>query len=106
MQSAKWKRQVTHLQAGQEKAGVPAGTTPVRASSGLTLPTSTGLETDSPTISLMEDVDLMRQIDLLTSENQRLNEEIKRIRKNSADGDKADRDRAAIDGTGGGGILR
>lgn len=54
----------------------------------------------------MEDVDLMRQIDLLSAENQRLNEELQRVRKDSTDRDKAERERAAIDGTAGGGILR
>ena len=76
-------------------------------SSGLALPTSSGTDdADSPTISLIGDVDLMRQVDLLTSENQRLNEELKRLRENSTEDDKAERDRAAIDGSGGGSILR
>ena len=78
----------------------------MRTSSGLTLPISSDPSNESPTVSLMEEIDLMRQIDLLTSENQRLNEELKRTRENSADESKAKRDRDAIDGTAGGSILR
>jgi hypothetical protein len=54
----------------------------------------------------MEDIDLMRQVDLLTSENQRLSDELKRLRESSAEEKKAERERAAIDGTNGGGVLR
>ena len=67
MQSAKWKREFTELEASKEKAGTRSGTTPVTVSSGgLALPTSSDSVIDSPTVSMMEDVDLMRQVDLLT----------------------------------------
>ena len=110
LQSAKWKRQANELQADQQGTGAAATISPVTSSSGLALPTSTSsgpnADSPSPTVSMMEEVDLMRQVDLLTSENQRLNEDLKRLREKSTEDEKAQRDRAAIDGTGGGSILR
>ncbi len=51
-------------------------------------------EAENPTIALMGDVDLMRQVDLLTEENDRLGQELKKLRSDQ----EADDDRAAIDG--------
>ena len=54
----------------------------------------------NPTLSLMQDVDLIRQNELLSEENQRLSKELKQLEE-KVDQDRA---RAALDGRGG--ILR
>lgn len=55
---------------------------------------------ENPTLSLMQDVDLIRQNELLSEENQRLSSELKKLQEQA---DKT-RERAALDGSGG--ILR
>jgi len=54
----------------------------------------------NPTLSLMQDVDMIRQNELLSEENNRLSMELKQLQEQA---DK-DRERAALDGSGG--ILR
>jgi len=51
----------------------------------------------NPTLSLMQDVDLIRQNELLSEENKRLSIELKQLQEQA---DK-DRERAALDGSGG-----
>lgn len=51
----------------------------------------------NPTLSLMQDLDLIRQNELLGEENQRLSRELKELQEQA---DKA-RERAGIDGSGG-----
>lgn len=61
-----------------------------------------GIADDNPTLSLMQDVDLMNQIDLLTKENERLSAELKKAREAA----EKNRQRSALDGSSGAGILR
>lgn len=61
---------------------------------------ASGSTAPNPTVELMGDVDLMRQVDLLTEENQRLSDELRRLKVES---DK-EAERAALDGSGG--VLR
>lgn len=90
MQAWKWRATAE----SQTKARTEARPDPAR------LKESSSGPQQNPTLELMGEVDLMRQVDLLTEENERLANELRK----RDEADKLRNERAALDGSGG--LLR
>jgi len=104
-QAWKWQRQANALEQERSTASKAATADPLPASAREAPGDSAdrgGIADDNPTLSLMQDVDLMNQIDLLTKENERLSAELKKAREAA----EKIRQRSALDGSSGAGILR
>ena len=98
--AVKWQRTANEL---AERG--PAPTAPATVS--LTLPVAdpaADLSDANPTLDLVPELDLMRQIDQLTEENRRLSEALAETRKEAEEADRRQREQDALDGTGG--LLR